>query len=392
MWTPRSWRRSAARIVAGVAAVASTLAVLASVPDAGAAPRHRAQESSTVWLCRPGLSQNPCESDLTTTVVHPNGTQKVVHTKAAKQPAVDCFYVYPTVSSQPTVNANLDIDPEEIAVAEAQVSRFSQVCRVFAPMYPQLTLSAINSPGGATPEAQATAYRGVVDAWRDYLAHDNKGRGVVFIGHSQGALILRQLLKSEIDPNPKLRRRLVSAVLLGGNVTVATGRDVGGDFRHIRPCRARDQTGCVVAYSTFEQQPPPDSLFGQVGQGVSAGQGQKPGLHVLCVNPASPGGGSGALLSYNRTTRFPGAIGAATGEIPSARTPWVEYPRLYTARCESAGGATWLQITDIGKQSDQRVRVQNLLGPIWGLHLADVNIALGNLVDLVRNQVDAYRA
>jgi hypothetical protein len=38
------------------------------------------------------------------------------------------------------------------------------------------------------------------------------------------------------------------------------------------------------------------------------------------------------------------------------------------------------------------VRVQNLLGPTWGLHLADINIALGNLVDLVRNQVDAYRA
>ena len=392
MPTPRSWPRSAIRIVAGSAAVASMLAVVASAPVAAAAPTQRAQQSSTVWLCRPGLRQNPCDSDLTTTVVQPNGKHKVVHAKPAKHPAVDCFYVYPTVSSQPTVNANLDIDPEEIAVAQFQASRFSQVCRVFAPVYPQLTLSAINSPGGLTPEAQATAYRGVVDAWRDYLAHDNKGRGVVFIGHSQGAVILIQLLKSEVDPNPKLRRRLVSAVLLGGNVTVATGRDVGGDFQHIRACRRRGQTGCVVAYSSFEQPPPPDSLFGRVGQGVSAGRGANPGLQVLCVNPASPRGGSGALLSYNRTTRFPGAIGAVSGEVPSAPTPWVEYPRLYTAKCESAGGATWLQITDIGKPSDHRVRAPNLLGPTWGLHLADVNIALGNLVDLVRHQADAYRA
>ena len=30
--------------------------------------------SNTVWLCRPGLADNPCESDLTTTVVSADGT------------------------------------------------------------------------------------------------------------------------------------------------------------------------------------------------------------------------------------------------------------------------------------------------------------------------------
>lgn len=372
-------------------AVAAALVATALGPAGTAAPAPAQESSSTVWLCRPGLADNPCESDLTTTVVQPDGTQMVVRAKPAKRPPVDCFYVYPSVSAQPTVNANRNVDPELKAVAEFQASRFSQTCRVFAPVYPQLTVVATSSAGAQAAEARAVAYEGVLSAWRDYLAHDNKGRGVVFIGHSQGAGMLTQLLSSEIDPNPRLRRRLVSALLLGGNVTVAAGRDSGGDFQNIRACHRRNQTGCVVAYSTFDQPPPPNSLFGRVGGGVSARTGGDAGLEVLCVNPAALGGGAGALETYRRTTPFPGPIGAVIGQLPSAPTPWVRYPRLYTGSCESANGATWLQITDVGGPTDQRLRFQNsVLGPTWGLHLADVNVALGNLVDLVRRQAAAH--
>src|ERR1700683_5152901 len=162
--------------------------------------------SSTVWLCRPGVSDNPCTGNLTTTVVRANGTTYVQHARAAKNPPIDCFYVYPTVSTQPTANANLHIDPQERAVAIAQASRFSQVCRVYAPMYPQLTLSAISK--GIRPQSAAIAYLGVLSAWNDYLAHYNKGRGVVLIGHSQGASLLIALIKREIDPNPSDRHLL----------------------------------------------------------------------------------------------------------------------------------------------------------------------------------------
>jgi hypothetical protein len=376
-----------------IVTLAVAIALMATIvgPAGTAAPAPAQTSSSTVWVCRPGMENNPCESDLTTTVVRPDGTQSVARAKPARRPPVDCFYVYPSVSAQSTVNANLNLDPEVVGVAQFQASRFSQDCRVFAPVYPQLTVVATNSAGAQSDVARATAYDGVLSAWRDYLEHDNKGRGVVFIGHSQGAGMLTQLLSSEVDPNPRLRRRLVSAILLGGNVTVAAGRDSGGDFQNIRACRRRDQTGCVVAYSTFSETPPPNSLFGRVGGGVSARTGEDAGLEVLCVNPAAPRGGAGALEPYRRTTPFPGPIGAVTGQLPSAPTPWVRYPRLYTAKCESANGATWLQITDIGGPTDQRLRFENpVLGPTWGLHLADLNVALGNLVDLVRSQAATH--
>jgi Protein of unknown function (DUF3089) len=342
----------------------------------------------TVWLCRPGLASNPCMSDRTTTVVDRNGASHVQKPKAPAAPAIDCFYVYPTVSRQQRDNATLEVDPEERAVAVLQASRFSTACRVFAPIYPQITLKALAS--GITGQEAAIAYAGLLSTWRNYLAHYNHGRGIVFIGHSQGASLLTPLIANEVDRNPALRKRLVSALLLGGNVTVLKGKTVGGSFKNIPACRGADQLGCVVAYSSFETTPPPDSNFGRVGVGLNPFKPRNAGaLQVLCVNPASPAGGAAALDPYF-------TIGDAqllqprdhSLKIPS--TPWVNYPNEYTARCRSAGGATWLQVTPDTSSSDLRPLVTESLGPKWGLHLYDVNLALGNLVSLVAGEASAY--
>jgi hypothetical protein len=344
--------------------------------------------SNTVWLCRPGLADNPCESDLTTTVVSADGSTTTEEAAPATDPPIDCFYVYPTVSLQTTTNASLDIDPEEKAVALQQAARFSQVCKVYAPMYRQYTVSIFRKPGAATAAVRALAYGDVLSAWQDYLAHYNQGRGVVLIGHSQGAVMLIHLITSEIDPNPDVRGRLVSALLLGGNVTVAAGQDVGGDFQNIPACRSADQTGCVVAYSSFNEPPPADSGYGRVGAGPRGGE--QTGDQVLCVNPASLSGGTGPLEPYFLATRLPGVFGADLIGTPSAPTPWLAYPGLYTAHCESSGGINWLQVDATNVAGDQRWVASQTLGPTWGLHLVDVNIALGNLVGLVRQQTAAF--
>ena len=256
-------------------------------------------------------------------------------------------------------------------------------------MYQQLTLKAILEPGGVTTASRDLAYAGVLSAWQDYLANYNDGRGVVLIGHSQGTGMLTQLIASEIDPNPDVRGRLVSALLLGGNVTVAAGQDVGGDFQNIPACRSADQTGCVVAYSSFNGEPAPNSMFGRVDSGPKANELANENLQVLCVNPASLSGGTGALLPYFGTAPFPGLLGVVLLPPPSVPTPWVATPGLYTAHCESSGSATWLQVDTTNIAGDQRAVVNQALGLAWGLHLYDVSLALGNLVDLVRQQAAA---
>jgi Protein of unknown function (DUF3089) len=337
--------------------------------------------AKTVWLCRPGVSPDPCAVNLDTAIVEANGTKTRLSVSAATSPAVDCFYVYPTVSTEPSMNANLAVQPAEIAAATAQAAQFSQVCRVWAPMYRQVTVAGLEKEGLTDNPYTQIAYESVLSAWRDYLAHYNDGRPVVFIGHSQGAALLIDLLRSQIDPNPSLRKLLVSAIILGGNVQVPTGANVGGTFQHISACRSAGQTGCVIAYSSFLTTPPANSLFGRPGQGVSlqSGQTATAGQQVLCTNPAALGGGSGALLPV-----FPAPA--------RVRAPWDEFPDLYTASCESSDGATWLNVRVVSTPGDTRPVVSDNNGPEWGLHAYDVNLGLGNLVEVVKSEVAALHS
>ncbi|HLI44793.1 MAG TPA: DUF3089 domain-containing protein, partial [Acidimicrobiales bacterium] len=275
-----------------------------------------------MWLCRPGLADDPCTKSLSATAVNAAG-------KATLQPApvpghrpFDCFYVYPTVSMETGSNANLEVQPAEVATAEAQASRFSAVCNVWAPMYRQRTLHSLAAGLGAGRRAGEIAYRSLLAGWDDYLARYNEGRPILLLGHSQGAAILIQLLRRVIDPDAALRRRLVGAIILGGNVEVPTGRLVGGSFRHIPLCSSPSQAGCVIAYSTFPSEPPPDALFGRPGQGVSLqwGATERAGLQVACVNPAAVGSTAAAPLD----PYFPANAARAPGV--AVTTPWVAYP------------------------------------------------------------------
>ena len=72
-------------------------------------------------------------------------------------------------------------------------------------------------------------------------------------------------------------------------------------------------------------------------------------------------------------------------------TPWVTFPGLYTAQCRRSGGASWLQVTATPVPADPRPTVSASLGPQWGYHLNDVNLALGNLVTDVGLEEAAYR-
>jgi hypothetical protein len=59
-------------------------------------------------------------------------------------------------------------------------ARYSRYCRVYAPIYRQLTLSGIGNPS-VSPEIRPTAYADVRAAWRTYLRKLGRGRGVVLI-------------------------------------------------------------------------------------------------------------------------------------------------------------------------------------------------------------------
>jgi pimeloyl-ACP methyl ester carboxylesterase len=345
-----------------------------------------AAQAKTVWLCDPDAAGDPCRSSLTATVLAPDGSPGATErARNDRRAPIDCFYVYPTVSDQQTPAATRRVDDRLQAIALYQASRFSQHCRVYAPVYRQITLAGLVNSGAVTPAMRERAYADVRSAWRDYLRNHNRGRGVVLIGHSQGTFVLRRLAAEEVDGKPAVRRRLVSALLIGGGVTVAEGKDVGGDFKRIRACRSATQTGCVVGYSIYGAEPPAGSIFGRAPQTEGG-----PKLEVLCNNPASLRGGSGVLDSYVATKPFPGTIGALInaqlGELPTRATPWLRQPDSYRGRCQRSGGAHVLRVTPL-EGARELVPVPDAT---WGLHLADMNLAMGNLTDLVESQSKAY--
>ncbi|HSZ36764.1 MAG TPA: DUF3089 domain-containing protein, partial [Acidimicrobiales bacterium] len=388
--------RALRRPVRGVAVALALAAVvvptvLAAGPSAPAAaaglsayvPSGQPDAAGTVWLCRPGQAANPCNFPQQATVVPASGPRTVQNGSATTSSKFDCFYVYPTVSTQKSANANLKIQAGEVGAAIAQASRFSSVCQVWAPMYTQRTASSLAQGLGAAPGADAVAYASVLSGWKDYLANYNDGRPIVFIGHSQGSAMLIRLLASQVDPNPALRTRTVLAILPGGNVTVPVGRSVGATFRRLPVCTSSGQAGCVIAYSSFPNQPPRNSLFGRPGQGVSLQSGQKAtrGVKVACVNPAAIGGGTAGLDPYFVTP-------TATPPPPPVATPWVTYPGLYSATCRSGGGASWLQVRTLVR-AGRPVMTQSQ-GAQWGYHADDINLALGNLVDDVKAAESTY--
>jgi hypothetical protein len=382
--------RSATFAVALVAALAVALA-LAGVASA--------KTVKTTWLCKPSNKSNPCLTSREKTVVTYEGETRhetVVPQAKTHQPPIDCFYVYPTVSEQETPNANLTIEPQETQIAIDQASRFSQDCKVYAPMYKQLTLKAIKEP--VTTQEQITAFEGVSAAFHEYLSKFNKGRGFVLIGHSQGSAMLEALIGTAIDSNPAVRKQLVSAILLGGQVLVPEGKGVGGTFKNVPACTAATDIGCVIAYSSFLKEPPENAFFGRANSALFGGSAP-PGSEVLCVNPAlyAQNGSVGTLIPEAPTTPFPGSIGAGS-PTPKATTPWVQTTNLITAQCKHENGATWLNVAfkeGVGQTVQESLAehsevAEELIGPEWGLHLYDVNIALGNLVNTVAIQSQVY--
>ncbi len=376
----------AVALIAVVVAACSGLLVAGALVPMGQAAAATAPVSAgpdaagVTWLCRPGQAGDPCLYPRGANAVAANGTKTVVPAAPASQSPFDCFYVYPTVTaSAATDNTGTAVTPALVGAAVSQASRFSQVCNVWAPTYRQRTSASLAKGLGNDPAADEVSYQSLLAGWKDYLAHDSDGRPIVFIGHSQGAANLIRLLRSQVDHNPALRNRLVSAIILGGNVQVPKGKTVGGTFAHIPACTKASQTGCVIAYSSFSSPPPVNSLFGRPGQGVSlqSDQTTRRGQQVVCTNPAALGRtGAAALTPYFVSST------SATGE------PWVTYPGLYTGACKSAGGATWLQIT--ARPGDSRPVVAPTLGPTWGLHLDDVSLSLGNLVKDVMTEETAY--
>lgn len=335
------------------------------------------------WLCLPGRA-DVCSKPLATTALNPNGYGSTGPSTVAKKPPVDCFYIYPTVSGDPGMNSDLVPDNAEKAAAEVQFARFAGVCRTFAPLYRQMTVASIAAyaTGADIAGPAKLAYGDVVAAWRDYIRNRNQGRPFVLIGHSQGSLMLNQLIANEIEGRPEAARMKL-AILAGYNVLVPQGKLVGGSFKKTPLCGRPGQAGCVISWVSFRENnvPPPGAIFGYAAQ---------PGMTVGCVNPARPGSRNWEKLDsyWYARSRLPvpgGPIVWSTEGPPP--TPYLRTEGLVSGECVNDGPRGYLSVRTNADPKDKRTdRIGGEVGmlgfflPGWGMHLSDIYEAQGDLI------------
>jgi len=339
------------------------------------------------WLCLPGDS-NTCSTPLPTTALNPNGYGSTGQSPVAKDPGVDCFYIYPTVSRDRGVNSDLTPgDGEEKLAVTTQFARFAGSCRTFAPVYRSMTIGLITAvaAGADIKPPMAIAYGDVRAAWKEYLAKRNKGRPFVLIGHSQGSWMLQMLIANEIEGKPEAKGMKL-AIIPGFNVLVPQGKLVGGTFKSTPICSRAGQTSCVMTWVSYREKnaPPPGAIFGYADQ---------PGMTVACTNPGRPGAtGWVSLDSYwfaRSALPVPGGPITWSAEGPPP-TPYLRTEGLVSARCVNEGPRGYLSIRTNADPSDKRTdRVGGEVGalgffiPGWGMHLADMSAPTGDLIQQV---------
>ena len=374
--TVRGWLIAAAGFASALAGAAAT--ARAADDDPYARPQ--------AWLCRPGAS-DLCAAPVVATVVQGDGSRTTRVFKPNVAAPIDCFYVYPTVSEDPAGNSGMTSGPGEKQAVAQQFAAFASVCRPFAPIYRQVTIAGVEAVlrHEPLPVDFKLPYEDVRAAWRHYLAHDNDGRGVVVIGHSPGARILARLIAHEIEGKPE-QRLLAGALLLGFNVEVPEGKDVGGTFKTMPLCRAAGQSGCVVAYETFptNSPPPDDSRFAHP---------ETPGMEIACTDPAALSGGTLDPILATETNLLgkPPLDASWAAFIKPLDAPFASLPRIASGHCVEGPKASYLSVSINAPTAPGAwpailpgaLVVDGRLLKNWGWHLIDVNVAMGNLIDFV---------
>ncbi|HTZ71065.1 MAG TPA: DUF3089 domain-containing protein [Acetobacteraceae bacterium] len=354
-------------------------AVTAAAPDARAKPANPPVEygQQANWVCRPG-DEGACTGRLDAIVVTADGTRTPRKFQPLADPPIDCFYIYPTVSPEPGPYSDLRLAPEIADAARTQVGRLRSRCRLFAPIYRQLTDPGLSAVLAAhrTPDWTGP-YADVVAAWKWYLAHDNHGRGVVLIGHSQGTILLQRLLAEQID-GQKDQRLLVAAFLAGAlSLPVAKNSTSGGAFKHIPLCTDQSQTGCVYVWSSY--------LADDTSSNRVFGHAPAAPLMAACASPASPGTGPGELKAF-----FPKPRSA-----PATDPPWIDVEGQLSARCVADAQGNVLRVTIEPSRFARwlRIAIRDGAGDDpggWGLHALDLDLTQGNVLDRVAQETTTW--
>jgi hypothetical protein len=163
---------------------------------------------------------------------------------------VDVFYVYPTIYSAKCPK-NMDVFDKKLrddvqGLLKSQGGVFFPSANLFAPYYRQLSFPNLDAH---KDKFHSTNFRiGMDDVHRAfdyYLTFLNQGRPFILAGHSQGSIILVDLLRSRFH-DLTLQKKLVAAYVIGYSIT----RNDLKRYPWIKAAQRADDTGVVISWNT----------------------------------------------------------------------------------------------------------------------------------------------
>lgn len=163
---------------------------------------------------------------------------------------VDVFYVYPTIYGEASPK-NMDINRQDLrAIVQnllvSQAGVFTPSANLYAPYYRQMSFAALDSSKDMyqNPNFKIGA-QDVLRAFSYYLEHYNNGRPFILAGHSQGSMVLIDLIRKRFN-DPSLAKQLVAAYLIGYSVTAEDIKK----YPWFAPATGPADTGVIISYNT----------------------------------------------------------------------------------------------------------------------------------------------
>ncbi len=177
--------------------------------------------------------------------------------------AVDVFYLYPSSWYGRENEIFCEIDNKimrnnALTVFSVQGSVFFPHCNIYAPYYRQanpphimsLDYEGVRGCISHTPKVDAEA------ALEYYFENINNGRPFILASHSQGSIVMKELLFGYMKRNPDVYKRMVAAYVIGFGVT----SDELKKYPHLKFAEGELDTGVIISYNTDEPVPKTNSV------------------------------------------------------------------------------------------------------------------------------------
>lgn len=182
-----------------------------------------------------------------------NETNWILKQQHGEKP-VDVIYFYPTryYVDGPEADELCDIDDKDmrkraVKITQKHTTVFEDSCNLYAPFYRQLSVPCILDLIASNPEALSYCGVKALSGSLDYYFQNyNNGKPFILAGHSQGSILLCEILSDYMKEHPEYLENMVAAYIIGFSVT----KDYLEENPHLKFAEGADDTGVIVSYNT----------------------------------------------------------------------------------------------------------------------------------------------